>query len=293
MFFETLLAALALLASATIPVVFLWRRKRPGGGLIGWCLLAGLLMCAAFWMANNHPKLNNLAVWQSTLIRWSTIVLAPALAVACIARLLSQPTGPLRILLNVLAALGLALLLALQMFFTSLWDVSTDGIGALYLRWVVSLAALLSALALLFRAPGARKAWALVILAGFPLLMNASTRLANNPPGQEWGRMPAAMTERGAAIIDDALQRYRDRQGGYPARLSDLTPRELLLLPRQYILPGWEWCYAGDAGGFRFGYVYREYFSSPREVKIFSEAGAPPAQAWNCPLEEVNDGLAP
>ncbi|TLN19585.1 hypothetical protein FDZ74_06030, partial [bacterium] len=89
MILETLLPALVLLASAATPVVFLWRRKRPGSGLIGWCLLAGLLMCAAFWMANNHPALNNLAVWQSTLIRWSTFVLAPALAVACAARLLS------------------------------------------------------------------------------------------------------------------------------------------------------------------------------------------------------------
>lgn len=244
-------------------------------------------------MANNHPDLNNWTTWQSTLMRWSTFGLAPTLAVACIARLLGPPVGSSRTILNVLAALVLALLLALQMFFTSLWDVATDGIGEPLLLWVVNLAALLSALALLFRAPGARKAWALILLVGLPLLMAASARLASRPPGQKWGYMPGVLTERSAAVIDDAIQRYHARQGGYPAQLSDLTPRDLLFLPRQYILPGWEWCFAGGAGGFRFGYMDREYFSSPREVKIVSEAGAPPVPAWNCPPEEVSDELAP
>ncbi len=117
MFIQNLLSALAWLASAAIPVLILWHRKQSTGGLIGWCLAAGLLMSATFWMANNHPDLND--------------------------------------------------------------------------------------------------------------------------------------------------------------------------------LPGWEWCFAGGAGGYRFGYIYREYFDSPREVKIVSEAGVAIEAAWNCPQEEVSDGLAP
>jgi hypothetical protein len=217
-----------------------------------------------------------------------TFLLAPGLAVICAARLLSLPQ---RALLNSLLAFLLVVLVGLQMFFTSLWDVATDGVGGPLLLWNVCLAALLSAVVMLFRTPGARKALALLILIGLPLLMGAASRLASNAPQGEWGRMPAILTERSAASIQNAILRYHARTGSYPSRLSDLTPRELPLLPRQYILPGAAWCYAGNAQGYRFAYLYREYFSSPQTLRIVAEQGAPPEQEWNCPTGELNDGL--
>ena len=289
----TALTMAVMLATAVIPLILIWRRKAPGGGFLRLCALAVLLLAAAIWLANQNPDLNNLPVWQDALVLWLTFDLAPTLAVLCAARLISLPASLLRTLLNILIAVLLAALLGVQMFFTSLWDVATDGLGGPNLTMIVALAALLSALAMLFRAPGARKALALVILIGIPLLMTASIRLAGYGPYAEWGRMPGMLTERGAEKIHNAILRYHDRQGSYPAQLSDLTPRELLILPRQYILPGKQWCYAGGANGYRLGYGYREFFSSPQSLKIVAEAGTPPEQEWYCPLEEVNDGLAP
>lgn len=287
---RTLLMVVVMLATAVIPLVLIWR-KAQGGGFLRQCALVAPLMAAAIWLANDHPNLNNLPVWQNALALWLTLDLAPTLAVLCAARLLSLPASLPRTLLNFLIAALLAALLGVQMFFTSLWDVATDGLGGPYLTVIVSLAVLLSALAMLFRAPGARKALALAILIGVPLLMSSSGRLAGYGLEREWGRMPGILTERGAASIQHAILRYRDRLGSYPARLNDLTPRELLILPRQYILPGWQWCYAGGANGYRLGYLYREYFSSPQSLKIVAEEGTPPEQGWNCPAKEVRNGL--
>jgi len=288
----TALTVAVMLATAVLPLVFIWRRKAPGGGFFRLCALAVLLLAAAIWLTNQNTDLNNFPVWQYAL-SWLTFDLAPTLAVLCAARLISLPAGLPRTLLNFLIAALLTALLGVQMFFASLWDVSTDGLGGPYLTMIVYLAVLLSALAMLLRAKGARKALALVILIGLPLLMTASIRLAGYGLEREWGRMPAILTERGAASIQHAIVRYHDRLGSYPARLSDLTPRELIILPRQYILPGRGWCYAGGANGYRLGYVYREFFSSPQSVKIAAETGKPPAEAWNCPLQGVNNGLVP
>ena len=281
-----------MLATAAIPLVLIWRRKTPGAGFFWLCGMAVLLLAGAIWLANQHTDLSNLPFWQNVL-GWLTFDLAPTLAVLCAARLISLPAGLLRTLLNFLIAALLMALLAVQMFFSSLWDVSTDGLGGPYLTMIVYLAVLLSVLTMLFRVPGLRKALVLVILVGIPLLMSSSIRLAGYGLEREWGRMPAILTERGAASIQHAIVRYHERLGSYPARLSDLTPRELLFLPRQYILPGRGWCYAGGVKGYRLGYVYRAYFSSPQSLKIAAQAGALPAQAWNCPLEEVKDGLVP
>ena len=290
---QTALTVAVMLATAAIPLILIWRRKTPGGGFFRLCALAVLLMAAAIWLANQNPDLNNLPGWQNALVLWLAFDLAPTLAVLCTARLISLPDGLPRTLLNFLLAALLAAMLGVQMFFASLWDVSTDGLGGPYLTMIVYLAVLLSTLAMLFQAKGARKALALVVLIGVPLLMSSSIRLAGYGLAREWGRMPAILTERGAASIQHAILRYHEREGSYPARLGDLTPRELLILPRQYILPGRGWCYAGGSNGYRLGYVYRALFSSPQSVKIAAEAGRPPAEAWNCPLQGVNNGLVP
>jgi hypothetical protein len=291
--FRTAWTVTVMLATAAIPLVLIWRRKVPADGFLRLCALAALLLAGAIWLANNHTDLDLLPGWQNALATWLTYDLAPTLAVLCAARLLSLPASPLRTLLNCLIAALLAGLVGVQMFFTSLWDVSTDGLGGPFLTMIVYLAVLLSVLAMLVRAAGARKALALVILIGFPLLLSSSVRLAGYGLEQDWGRMPGILTERGAESIQDAILRYHDRQGSYPARLSDLTPRELLILPRQYILPGRQWCYAGGAKGYRLGYIYREFFSAPQSLKIVAETGTPPTQAWNCPLEEVRNDLVP
>lgn len=289
MFFETFLFPLMLLASAAIPLALIWRwKKQPGDRFRALCGLVGLLMGIAIWQASNNSILPGIPIWLASVFRWPIFLLPPGLAVICAARLLSLPE---RAWLNGLLAALLVVLVGVMMFFTSLWDVATDGLGGLFLMEYIGLVTLLSVGVMAFRASGARKALALIILIGVPLVMVASDRLASHAPDGEWGRMPTLLTERNAVTIQNAIQRYHARTGSYPAQLSDLTPRELLLLPRQYILPGMDWCYAGDDQGYRFAYRYREFFSMPQSLKIVAEQGSPPEQDWNCPIEEVHSVL--
>ncbi len=277
-------AELAVLAIIAIALALVWFWKRPDGGFLALCGLSILLMVASIAMEDANPSLANFAGWQVNLIQLGTFVLAPSLAIACAARLFSLPAGPLRTAINMFIAILLLALVGVKMFFASLWDVALDGLNGPFLKIIVGVAAVLSALAMLIGAPGWRKALALLILATLPL-MNVSTELASHAPNGSWGRMPGILTERSAATIEKAILRHHDRTGGYPAELSDLRPRELLILPHQYILQGRDWCYAGDEQGYRFGYMYRDFFGRPQSLKIMAEVGSPPEQDWDCPIE--------
>lgn len=288
--FETLLFLLLLLATAAIPLALIWRWKKPADRFRALCGLVGLLMGIAIWQASNHSTLPWIPIWLTSVYRWVIFFLPPGLGVICAARLLSLPE---RAWLNGLLAVLLVALVGPLMFFTSLWDVATDGVGGPFLKAYIGLVTLLSVGVMVFRAPGARKALALIILIGVPLVMAASDRLASHAPDGKWGRMPPLLTERNAVTIQNAILRYHARTGSYPAQLSDLTPRELLLLPRQYILPGMDWCYAGDEQGYRFAYRYREYFSAPQSLRIVAEQGSPPEEDWSCPTGELYDFQEP
>jgi hypothetical protein len=100
-----------------------------------------------------------------------------------------------------------------------------------------------------------------------------------------WGRVPIARTERRADSIDQAIRRYHIKNGSYPTVLEELTPNYLLILPTPFIIPGQNWCYQGDMDYYRLGYVYREYFSTPAEVRIFASEGTPPDSSWPCEQE--------
>ncbi|GAP12497.1 hypothetical protein LARV_00232 [Longilinea arvoryzae] len=284
MIFAEVPTELTLLAIIAIALLLVWFWKRPGSGFLALCGFSILLMVVSIAIEDAHPDLRPFPGWQGFLILCGTFFLAPSLAIACAARLFSLPAGPRRTAINVFIAILLLALVGVKMFFASLWDVALDGLSGPFLKILVGVAAVLSALAMLIGAPGWRKALALIILATLPL-MNVSIELASHAPNGGWGRMPGILTERSAAVIDKAILRYHDRTGGYPAELSDLRPRELLIMPHQYILQSWEWCYTGDQQGYRFGYIYRDFFGRPQSPKIVAEVGSPPEQDWYCPID--------
>jgi len=97
-----------------------------------------------------------------------------------------------------------------------------------------------------------------------------------------WAVSYHALTEQRAARIEAALERFHARHGRYPVELKELAPRELLWIPSQVILQDEDWCYQGGQDFYRLGAFWREYFSTPLELKIYASAGAPPETGWVC-----------
>ena len=84
-------------------------------------------------------------------------------------------------------------------------------------------------------------------------------------------------TEANAQEVAAAVEDYHARNGQYPERLEQLSPLYALAHPRPWIIYGQDWCYQGEAGGYRLGYVFREHWSSPNlSGRAASQAGTPP-----------------
>jgi hypothetical protein len=124
---------------------------------------------------------------------------------------------------------------------------------------------------------------ALAFAAVIVISMGYAHRLGNYGPDDEWGKLPSIMTERRAEAIHRALLRYHEHNGSYPDALPELTPRYMLYLPTPFMIPGQAWCYEGGGEHFQFGYVYREFFSSPASARTYAAAGEPVDTVWKCP----------
>jgi len=91
------------------------------------------------------------------------------------------------------------------------------------------------------------------------------------------------VTEERAQHIQDAIESFHAKTSWYPLDLSELTPREMLRIPRPMIVPGQNWCYQGGPNYFRLGLVYREHWSSPYfSVRVYASAGNIPDGSWEC-----------
>jgi hypothetical protein len=132
---------------------------------------------------------------------------------------------------------------------------------------------------------GRRKLASVFFAAIVPLLMIAAERAGTLDRNMEWGTLPGQVTESRAERINRGIQRFQAENGAYPQALSELTPRYLLYIPVPYIIPRQDWCYEGGADYYRFGYVYRDYFSTPASVRIHAAEGEPPDAAWDCDEE--------
>lgn len=171
------------------------------------------------------------------------------------------------------AALGLsaALLIKLghNLYNLFLWDATVDSLGILWLApWL--LAAIFCGLALALRLAGWQKLAGVAFAILVPLYLYAVFRSASQVDYRR-------LTEQRAARLQEAIEAYQQRTGGYPSVLNQLTPRQMLSVPPPVIIPGQDWCYDGTAEYYRLGYITRQHWSDPNvyEQLYASSAGAP------------------
>jgi hypothetical protein len=169
-----------------------------------------------------------------------------------------------------------------QAMLSSMWDVATDGLSWVFLWLTTSTIGIGSAMLMAWSVPR-KRLWVSILFAlTVPFVLQQSHNAANYEKDHKWGTKPTLTTERRAEKIDNAIQRYYEKNNEYPQTLNDLTPRYIFYIPNPYIIPGLDWCYEGGADHYRFGYVYRQSFSSPASVRIHSSAGEPSETNWGC-----------
>ncbi len=181
----------------------------------------------------------------------------------------------------------LFLMIGYQAMLLSMWDAATDGLGWIFLWLTTSTIGIGSAMLMTWSMPR-KQLWVAILFAvTVPLVLIEAQHLGTYDSDHKWGTTPIITTERRADQIDNAIQRYYEKNREYPQALSDLTPRYLLYIPNPFIIPKQDWCYEGGSDHYRFGYVYRQSFSSPASVRIRSSAGEPSDTGWGCEDESV------
>jgi hypothetical protein len=167
-------------------------------------------------------------------------------------------------------------------YWSSIWDHTSDGLGGIFLALYGAMTGVGAGMLMSIFSSGWRRLAGLLFLVLVPLLLFQAFN-------RGWRVSYHAITEERAATITTALERFHARTGAYPQVLGELTPRDLLILPQPVILRGESWCYQGISDSYRLGAAFREYFSSPLSIRIYASAGEPLASAWECDarLEEL------
>ena len=195
----------------------------------------------------------------------------PAISITPVKRSDSRPSGALRLALafTILGAL------AYTIFWSSVWDQTSDGMGGLLYLMLAVLAGVGAGAVMGINA----KSW--FRLSGFVFAVTVPALMiwAFN---SGWQVPFAGITEDRAARIKTAVESFYSRTGRYPSMLNELAPRDLLYVPQPVMFRGEGWCYQGSADYYRLGSFFHEYFSSPVSLKIYSQAGSPPETGWAC-----------
>ena len=174
----------------------------------------------------------------------------------------------------------LVLKLLHNLYELTLWDSTYDALTYLWLI-VPICAVLLSALMLSVLLPERTKLAGFLYVLVLPGLMIGTSAIAQRVDFRE-------VTARRAERTVRAIESYYARQGHYPDTLSELSPRDLLSIPKPMIIYGQDWCYEGGQDYYRLGYIDREHWSDPRLIgRIYKAAGELPEPRQIC-LEEFN-----
>jgi hypothetical protein len=184
------------------------------------------------------------------------------------------PTWPRAVLRFGLAGLLLAGL-AYTILWGSIWDQTNDGLTGIWFTTQAVLVAIGAGVLMTFVLKGRQVRVAAIFLLGVPVVMILAL-------SQGWHNSNREITAGRAARLQRAVERFHAREQWYPATLDELTPQDLLWIPGPVILSGEGWCYQGGQGYYRLGAFYRDYFSTPLLVKIYAQAGTPPATGWEC-----------
>jgi hypothetical protein len=216
-------------------------------------------------------------------LRWLNFIIMPVMLAApglivvisavLIANALQDAEGVRPWLLFALA-LGLLVYLAYSIYWASVWDQTSDGLGGLMLSFPATAVAVGAGMVMAYALRGWQRGVGLLFAILVPLLLSRSFQ-------RGWQISYHDLTETRAERIVQALADYRRREGSYPATLAALTPRDLLRLPQPVELRGETWCYQGSANFFRLGAFSREFFSSPVNLHVYAAEGEPDS-VWPC-----------
>lgn len=272
-----------------ILTVFAWLGwERNGRRTLIFFVIEVLLLAISIQVTDMNRIADMNPRWLGSILNIGTFLIIPWIGVVMAALLIRRllvsehPFNWRTVSSTLLMVVVLLLMIGYQGMLVSMWDIATDGLGWVFLLMTTSTIGIGSAM-LIAWSLSRRQLWVSILFAlTVPSVLLQAHNLANYDKDHKWGTKPIITTERRAEKIDTAIQRYYDANNGYPQVLNDLTPRYLLYIPSPFIIPGLDWCYEGGTDHYRFGYVYRQYFSTPASVRIHSSAGEPPDPYWKC-----------
>jgi hypothetical protein len=212
-----------------------------------------------------------------------TVALAAVLVISGTKQLPSRqadaPDPGRRSWLRAILRFGLAGLLLAGLAYTilwgSIWDQTNDGLTGIWFTTQAILVAIGAGVLMTFVLKGRQVVLSAVFLLGVPVLAILAFSVG-------WRISNLEITAGRAARLQRAVERFYAREQWYPGSLGELTPQDLLWVPGPVVLQGEAWCYQGGADYYRLGAFYRDFFSSPLLVKIYAQAGTPPAVGWEC-----------
>jgi len=117
-----------------------------------------------------------------------------------------------------------------------------------------------------------------------PLYFVLVTAVAVVALSQGWKLSAFEMTERRAAVVNDAVVSYYQENGVYPDELSELSPRYVPYVFPPVVVRTGGWCYQSGDEFYRLGYISGDftYFDSDFRVETYAQAGDLPAGSWAC-----------
>jgi hypothetical protein len=169
----------------------------------------------------------------------------------------------------------LVIYLAYLIFWGSVWDQTSDGLFGVFFSRQAGMIAVGVGMAMTFTLRGKNRLAGLLFILVVPVLLYQAFETG-------WRVSYHEITERRAARIARALDRYHAREGHYPETLKALTPRDVLWVQQPVIFARERWCYQGGEDFYRLAAFYREYFSTPVSLRVYESIGDPPASPLEC-----------
>jgi hypothetical protein len=164
-----------------------------------------------------------------------------------------------------------------QMYWDGIWSSAHDRAFEDHLPFAHFLFSMLAGVMLTLTLRGSRR-WM------GPIYILLVTSIAVLMLTLGWGVSAFEMTERRAAVVNNAINDYDQENGVYPASLAELSPRYLLFLPPPVIVRTGGWCYQSGDEFYRLGYISGDftYFDRDFKIETHAQVGDMPASSWNC-----------
>jgi hypothetical protein len=253
---------------------FVGRRYRTATIILG--CLSLLALFGLNLLFNAPPDQLSPPQWLRMLV-YIVFIALPGLIVVLIAVLFTnglQSHKRLRALPMLVLGLGLLGYLIYSIFWASVWDQTSDGLGGLSLSQPAALVAVGAGMLMATTLTGRQRGLGLLFTLLVPVLLLQAFERGWQTPYHD-------LTEARAERIAQALADYRQREGVYPSNLAALTPRDLWRIPQPVELQGETWCYESADDFYRLGAFSREFFSMPVNLHLYAAEGEPDG-VWAC-----------